>query len=1096
MKLNAKIKYFRILFLLPAMCLLLCFSQSQADENTLYLESYRTYEFMKGTLSDTILVTGGIFRLGATSLLADSTFWLRGKNIILIGNVNVWDTLYAIYGDKVDYDLKKKSADATGDSVTITSEKDSIMAVGTNAYYCRDSAIFRMHDRPTVYLNYQDSSNQIQIDADRIAVNVDDKIGYADGQVIILRSDIESRSDRAIMYIEDDNLMLLEDPSARRRDSEIRGDTMIISSEKSLLKKLHVFGNAEGDFKEPSKDDSTLFDLSNLRATEIEFNMIDGQLDNVIAIDQAYSVYSPGSKDSSQLNKNIVSGDTIKLFMEDEGLRHVEVLGGAEGEYLSGSYRYDDTISTYLEDTVSYSGDYISYSLEDSTIRLTANAHVEDKSVSLSAYKINYLTSGEIVTAYDDSTQVDSTFKYVPVILQDGSEQIIGSYLEYSMETEKGLIRKSKSEYSDAYYRGGELLREEEDIYFIEDGSYTSCDKDEPHFHFQSKKMKMIRGDKFIARPVVFYIEKLPLFIIPFYVFPVEKDRHSGFLSFKYGTFEKGNRRITNVGYYWAASEYWDILGAIDYYEDYGFTYRSNLRYNKRYILTGSVSGSYANESRFVGYNELKSKRWRVSFNHSQTVSPTFSIRASGSFLSDKSYYTDYSTNLEDRLNRSIRSQISLSKRWSGASLSAQIIHTVNLDAETRSDNLPTASLSFPSKPIFGSPSKDATGQTERKWYHNFYFRYSVNMNNYSYRATDTTGFRSRKKYLTINHSTSLSSSFAVFTYLKFNPSFQYRETWYKIFETDQSLAAGIDASETYRRYSYSGAISASTNLYGTANMNLLGLLGLRHVLTPRVGYSWAPEITRHDDIKRYTGAGSGGGKSRTMSLSMGQLFQAKVKSGEVSRKIDLLSISSSTSYNFEAEGKKFSYLSTSAHTSLLRKISLSANMVHDLYEPGTENLKWWSPYLLNVTISTRFQTGGLLAKRESVDEASGLSPPLPGRQGGVAGSRQNWSLSVSHHYSESGRESSFTKRHSINFSARINLSSSIELNYTQSYDIVRDVTVSRRIEVRKNLHCWEGYFSWNIDGSNKGYSFRINIITLPDIKFEKSISNIRDAFF
>ncbi len=1096
MKSDDKTKYFQILFLMPVMCLLLWFSQSQADENTLYLESYRTYEFMKGAESDTILVTGGIFRLGATSLLADSTFWLRGKSIILIGNVYVWDTLYAIYGDRVVYGLNNKSAVVTGDSVTISSEKDSILAVGTNAYYSRDSAIFRMHDRPTVYLNYPDSSSQIQVDADRIAVNADDKIGYADGQVIILRSDFESRSDRAIMYIEDDNLMLLENPSARRRDSEIRGDTLIISSEKSMLKQIHVFGNAEGDFKEPSKDDSTLFDISKLQATEIEFNLIDGQLDNVIAIDQAYSFYSPGSRDSSQLIKNNVSGDTIKLFMKDEGLQYVEVLGGAEGEYLSGSYRYDDTIATYLEDTVIYSGDYISYSLEDSTIRLRANAHVENKSVSLSAHKINYLTSEEIVTAFDDSSDVDSTFKYVPVVLQDGSEQIIGSYLEYSMESEKGLVRKSKSEYSDAFYRGGELFREEEDIYFVEDGSYTSCDQDEPHFHFQSKKMKMIRDDKFIARPVVFYIEKLPLFIIPYYVFPVEKQRHSGFLSFKYGNFERGNRYLSNVGYYWAASEYWDILGAIDYYEDYGFTYRSNLRYSKRYVLTGSVSGSYANESRFVGYNELKSKRWRVSFNHSQTVSPTFSIRASGSFLSDKSYYTDYSTNLEDRLNRSIRSQISLSKRWSSASLSTQIIHTDNLDAETRSDNLPIASLSFPSKPIFGSPSKDAIGQTDRKWYHNFYFRYGVNMNNYSYRATDTTGFRSRKKYLTINHSTSLSSSFAVFTHLKFNPSFQYRETWYKIFETDQSRAAGIDASETYRRYSYSGAISASTNLYGTANMNILGLMGLRHVLTPRVGYSWAPEITRHDDIKRYTGAGSGGGKSRTMSLSMGQLFQAKVNAGEASRKIDLLSVNSSVSYNFEAEGKKFSYLSTSAHTSLLRNISLSANMVHDLYEPNTENLKWWSPYLLNFSISTRFHTGGLLAKRESPDEAGGLSSPLPGKYSGSAGSKQNWSLSVSHHYSESGRESAFTKRHYMNFSARINLSSSLELNYTQSYDIVRDVTVSRRIEVRKNLHCWQGHFYWVPDGSNKGYYFRINIISMPNIKFEKSETGIRDAFF
>jgi len=1090
-KIYSRLLYLTVLFLLSFIS-----QQSDADDNTLYLESYRTYEFMKGIETDTILVTKGIFRIGATSLVADSTFWLKGRSVILIGRVNVWDTLYAIYGDTVIYDLKARTADANGDSVTVSSIKDSILAVGTNAWFSRDSSLFRMHNRPTVYLNYKDTSNQIQIDADRVAVNSIDKIGYADGNVIINRSDIQSFSGRAIMYIDDDNLMLLEYPSARRRDSKIKGDTLIISSEQSQLKQIHVFGNSEGDFKEPSNADTTLFDLSELRATEIEFNLDDGQLNNIVAIDQAYSFYSPASKDSSMVDKNNVSGDTIKLFMENENLQHVEVIGGAEGEYLSGKYKYKDTITTYIEDTVSYSGDYISYSLNDSTIRLTANAHVENKSVSLSAHRINYLTSGKIVTAYDDSLMVDSNYQYVPVILQDGSEQIIGSYLEYSMETERGLIHKSKSEYDQAFYRGGELYRKEENIYFVDNGTYTGCDQEEPHFHFRSKKMKMIRDDKFIARPVVFYIEKLPLFIIPYYIFPVEKARHSGFLSFKFGNFERGNRYISNVGYYWAASDYWDILGAIDYYEESGFTYRSQLRYTKRYVLNGSISGSFANTSQFVGYNELKSKRWRLSASHSHTVSPTMSVRASGNFLSDKSYYTDYSTDLEDRLNRSIRSQISMSKRWTNASLSAQVIHTVNLDAETRSDNLPTASLSFPSKPIFGSPSKDESGQTVRKWYHNFYFKYGVNMNNYSYRSTDTLGERSRKKFMTIDHTTSLSSSFSIFKYLKFNPSFQYRETWYKIFETDQSRDAGIDASQGYRRYSYSGGMAASTDLYGTVNMNVLGLQGLRHVITPRIGYSWTPEITRHDDIKSYTGTGGGGSKSQAMSLSLGQLFQAKVKSGETTRKIDLLSVSSSVSYNFEAEGKKFSYLSTSAHTSLLRNISLSASMTHDLYEPGTENLKFFSPYLMNFSISTRFQTRGLLAKQTDLSENGGSRPSPPGHHGGDTESKQNWSLSVSHHYSESGREQAFSKLHSVSFDVNLNLTSSIELSYSQSYDIVRDVTVSRRIEVRKNLHCWEGHFYWVPDGSNRGYYFRINIISIPDIKFEKSESGIRDAFF
>lgn len=1065
---------------------------SATDDSPLYLQHSDTYEFIRGIDRDTVFITGSVaFKRGAGTLLADTAIWTRGESIVLIGNVYVQDSLYQLSAHRVVYDINNNSADAVGDTVIIISEVDSVLAKGTNAYYDRDSSIFRMWDRPTVFLNFQDSSRLIQVDADRIALDSEGKIGYADGEVIIRQSDTESRSNQALMYLDDDILLLLGEPVALRRESEIKGDTLILYAEHGSLKRIHVFGNGEGNFKEPSNKDSSVYDISELKASEIEFNLNKKVLENIIASGQAYSHYRPGVKSGSENVENNVSGDTIKLFMEDERLVLVQVIGGAEGEYLTGKYQSKDTIAIYVEDTVKYVSDYIHYAIDDSIIILTGNASVESKTVFLSAHRIRYNTSRELVTAFDDSIQVDTATAYIPVVLRDGSEEIIGSYLEYSMETKKGMIRQSKSDYQNAYYGGKELFREKKDIYYVDAGTYTSCDHEQPHFHFWSKNMKLIQNDKLIARPVVFYIEKVPLMIFPYYVFSTKPGRHSGFLSFKLGNFERGQRYISNVGYYWAASEYWDLMAALDYYEDYGLTYRGTIRYNWRYRLSGSISGSYANESRYVNYEELKTKRWRMSFGHSQTISPTFSIRANGTFLSDKSYYTDYSTDLDDRLNRNLRSQVSVSKRWGKASLSAQFVHDVDLDKESRTDRLPTATLSLPSRPIFGSPSKGESGKASRRWYHNFYVNYRVGLNNYSNRTTDTSGLRSRKEFLTLDHHSSFSASFALSNYLRLNPSFRYQETWYKIFETDQSLEKDIDASELYRRYAYSASVSASTDLYGTIHPNIFGLEGLRHVVTPSVSFSWAPEITRLDDIRSYTGAGGGGSKQKTMSFSLRQLFQAKVKSGEQSRKIDLLSIGSSASYNFEAEGKKLSNLSTSIHTSLLRNINLSANMVHDLHEPDTDKVRWWSPSLLSFSISTRFHTRGILGEYRSAGSEGTLSSIYDRTV-----TKQSWSLAVSHHYSESGKGQYFQKRHTINFNARLNLTPSLDVNYTQNYDIGRDKTVSRRIEISKKLHCWDGHFYWVPDGSNKGYYFRLNVISIPDIKFEKSESGVRGAFF
>jgi hypothetical protein len=294
--------------------------------------------------------------------------------------------------------------------------------------------------------------------------------------------------------------------------------------------------------------------------------------------------------------------------------------------------------------------------------------------------------------------------------------------------------------------------------------------------------------------------------------------------------------------------------------------------------------------------------------------------------------------------------------------------------------------------------------------------------------------------------------------------------------------------------------VTVATDLYGTVYPKIGGLEGFRHVLTPSVSFSWAPEITRNNDVKNYTGAGGGGAKSRTMSFSLHQLFQAKVKKGETTRNYDLLNLGSSLSYNFEAIDRKFSDITTTAQTSLLGNIRMSASMVHTLYKPGTNSLNWRSPRLTSFSIQSSFSTGGALTDYGTLDTSTAVpastkfpssssAGPPPARKG------RNWNFSISDYYSQSGLGASFTKSHSFTFNFRIDLTSNWKLSYSQSYDVVRDQTVSRRFEIERNLHCWQGYFYWIPDGSNRGYYFRLNVISIPDIKFEKSESGIRGVF-
>ena len=169
----------------------------------------------------------------------------------------------------------------------------------------------------------------------------------------------------------------------------------------------------------------------------------------------------------------------------------------------------------------------------------------------------------------------------------------------------------------------------------------------------------------------------------------------------------------------------------------------------------------------------------------------------------------------------------------------------------------------------------------------------------------------------------------------------------------------------------------------------------------------------------------------------------------------------------------------------------MSASMVHELYEPDTENLKLWSPYLSSFNISSSFSTSGIFGQYSSI-----LPCGDPNCQGDeIEKTDQTWSFSARHYYSESGRDDNFRKTHTIDFGLEFRPSPNWRIEYSQYYNIADHNTVRRNVEVWREMGCWQGRFYWRPNGSNSGYGFIINVIQIPDIKVEKSESGTRAPF-
>jgi len=69
-------------------------------------------------------------------------------------------------------------------------------------------------------------------------------------------------------------------------------------------------------------------------------------------------------------------------------------------------------------------------------------------------------------------------------------------------------------------------------------------------------------------------------------------------------------------------------------------------------------------------------------------------------------------------------------------------------------------------------------------------------------------------------------------------------------------------------------------------------------------------------------------------------------------------------------------------------------------------------------------------------------------------------------------------------------------LNYHNRYDFAENKITEQTFEFYRDMHCWEGRFTWIATGYREGYYFRINIKALPEVKIEKSRGGLREVFF
>jgi hypothetical protein len=524
-----------------------CSLYAQDDEIILeHADSSRTFIYSDSMV--TYFYGNVHFRKGNAEIFADSVFFSTAGNYRFMGNIRFADSTKIINTDLLLYSEETDIFRAFGSSRLIDLG-ENITLDGDSVYFDNETNILTVTGDPHIIFNNSDPRKMINVNCDSLVFYSEDNYGEAYDSVKITKGSLIAYCGKALLMPDSNYLSLVENPRAYQNQNTVFGDSMSIYLENDLLDYIDVLNNAEAVYKQASKTSDTLFTESQLNAKKITFLFEDEELTQIQSAGNSYSEYIPVAGDSIAAGRNIASGDSIKLFFDNRNLNEVEIIASVEGKYYS-SAEYDTAGTLISEDTIIYNSNRLIYKIEDQVINLYDSARVVHETVTLEADTIRYGTESKIVRAqsfWEVSPDGDSTFH--PVVLSDRTDVIYGERLAYNVDTRRGKIKESDTQLEDAYYHGNIIRKEDEDVLVVDGGRYTTCELDDPHFHFYSDDMKLMTDDRVIAKPVVLYIDKIPVFYLPYFVFSIKKDRHSGFLPFQIGNFERGSRFVHRLGY-------------------------------------------------------------------------------------------------------------------------------------------------------------------------------------------------------------------------------------------------------------------------------------------------------------------------------------------------------------------------------------------------------------------------------------------------------------------------------------------------------------------------------------------------------------------
>lgn len=769
--------------------------------------------------------------------------------------------------------------------------------------------------------------------------------------------------------------------------------------------------------------------------------------------------------------------------------------------------------------------DSIYADLKKKQLHLYGDAYVASEGIDLKAgYILVDMETEEIKATYvldEEGKIIEKPFFTM------GGDEVEANTLKYNLRTKKAYIEAVKIVQDEMHLHMGRAKRQEnEEIHFVE-GRFTTCDLDEPHYHFQLSRAVMVPDKRIVTGPMNLYIAGVPTPLgLPFSYLPQKdkQDRTHGVLFPEIIPMSAYGFGLGNLGYYIPINDHLQtsVYGTIYSRGSWGF--RNATEYAKRYGYTGNVDINYQQfKSGFPSDNRLNNLTFMWTHRKDQKSNPKWNFNTNINFTSSNNTKNSLDPLNQNYFKNTLMSDINLTRSFPGKPYQASAKISLSQNSISQNIALTSPIVNFSTSQFF--PFKKLL---KAEIFQRLGIIYNIEGQNKSvFKDTLLRDGRfdeiGNQFMYGMRQRITVQTTGGIFkNVLKLTPSVNYgTDLNFQQIRRSYNAVDNSSVTDTINQaglaHNLSMNVSATTVLYSYYRFVGKNKPIMRHVLTPNVSFSYRPLLTKNitDSIgvnmnpETYSPFSnsvypySASGDQALINFGINNTFELKRKSDKDTitgfqkiRIIDALSITGN--YDVMKDSMNFSNINANIRISPFNWMNIVGTTSYSVYGWDELTNRTVSDYALKSngklgrtltnSVATTF-TITSTESREMIDENREIVSQNwqadydffylhPER---IIDFRIPWKINVSHVFNLNRNtnkmlsdDREFIQIQTLNIDADVSLTKRWKLAAVINVDIKEKKVTNGFFTLNRDMHCWALSFRWTPIGTNKSFLLTI----------------------